>query len=158
MNYFAPDPSDRAVLADQAQFLLPSVCYEKPRNQWFTAEQSAYTTMVWWPIAFHNNGKHLYLTSGSPRFLDEVDQRAMTFLRFQDYCRGGNHNGVYFRHLGHLCGLNGGPAQLDILISGLTIAITIPEHQMVWVCETPRSIRLYEHKKPLFLRNLERWW
>jgi hypothetical protein len=113
---------------------------EKPKEHWTPESLAQYTSIKWWPIAFYNNGKHLFLTSGHPRF---VAWGEFQFLPFRMYCQGGNLNGVKFRHLGHLYGLNGGPATVEIQCSGITTIIGIPPRRIAWVEETAQLVNVY---------------
>lgn len=151
-------PTSQELLGCSSHYVEQVVCFEKPSHEWFHPEQARYTTMAWWPIAFHNNGKHLYLFNGPPRFMNKTQQSHMTFMRYVDYCRDSNQNGVRFRHLGHRYGVIGGPARLETTLGGLTFHFEVEPHNCIWICETTYHVCLFKQKRQMFLTNLEHWW
>ena len=98
------------------------------------------SSFAWWPLAFYNSGKHLYSTTGEPRFLHAEE---MTFLRFAEYCHGGNCNGVGFRHLGHLFGINGGRAKVEVCISGRQFALDLLPKKVYWIFENGEQVKIF---------------
>lgn len=113
---------------------------EKPTKHQIPTDWCQYTVVKWWPVAFYNNGRHLFLTTGHPRFVPSHEFR---FLSFRTYCRGGNLNGVEFRHLGHLYGLHGGPAKVEINFRGIGTILDIPPRKVAWVEETAQLVNVY---------------
>lgn len=132
--------------------------YTKDPSEWWLPSQTGRSLPARWTVAFYNNNKHLYLTTGAPRFISDAEQSYMTFLRFMDYCQGGYIQDVEFRHLGHLNGLAGGKAQVEIKISGLTFLQAIEPHCFIWVRESEKFVSVYHDKKARYLTKLTHRW
>ncbi len=109
------------------------------------------TSTHWWPIAFYNSGMHLYQFSGAPEYVIVTHQRAFRPLSFRRYCQGGNCNGVHFRHLGHLHGIGGGPALIEVEIEGLKTLLQIKQRNFAWIYEGPQKVYALERRLPVHL-------
>jgi len=145
-----PKPTKAELVGeDAARHLIRVARRVKPFHEWFLPSQAQYTAMEWWPIAFHNSGKHLFVTSGAYRDIPPPAQREMKFLPFSTYCTGGNQNGVHFQHLGHLYGLLGGPAQIEVKIAELVFRLRIQAHATIWFFENQSHVYVFRSHKVL---------
>jgi hypothetical protein len=69
------------------------------------------------PTILYNDGLHLYRGKGLPSQF--YSGKRLIRLRYREFCGEGryvNHARAFFQHLGHLYGINGGPAEIVVRI------------------------------------------
>jgi hypothetical protein len=138
------------------EYYKPVATIRKSPQYYTPLDWQEYTDVCWWPIGFYNGGKHLFLTRRDPGFFSTADQKRMEFLPFRQYCAGGNENGVQFRHLGHLYGLNGGKAHVEVSYDGMCFRFDVQAQNFIFLYDEPTCVTLYESRRPAFLPHVSR--
>ncbi len=147
MSYFNPNLNNQ-LARGHCQVIWQRT---KPSMFWMDDQECRMSSPHWWPIAFYNSGQHLYLTTGAPRFITAVEQAQFQPLSFRRYCHGGNCNGVNFRHLGHMYGIHGGPAEVEIELQGIKTLLRVKPKNFAWLYEGQKMVCAVEYQQPVNL-------
>jgi hypothetical protein len=93
-----------------------------------------------WPIAFYNDGYHLYALFPEDKPVSKPFYRKLLWLPYDEYQGGAEFNGVCITHKGHFRNKR---CLVNIQIHCLSCNYGIPPHKVLWIREHPRSVYVY---------------
>ena len=98
-----------------------------------------------------NGGRHLYFDQNWPRRYFDGEQR-LHFLRYMEFCGVGRHlSDVHIQHMGHLYGLNGGPAQVAVSCCGVLWKLRCVKCRLYHVIDFGGPQAVFVSKEPVVL-------